>query len=189
MEVLGPRGTLRAFVAVEVPRDDRAGGPGRAPEHLTLRFLGEVPEDRTQRLVELLAPVGRAHPPFAMTLEGVGAFPSPDRPRVVWVGVSRGRPELEELARAVRASLAPEFGPDRETFVPHLTLFRVRGPSDRAAALDLLAGRRPAPPPRSTRVREFVLKQSVLGREGAVHRTLASFPLEAAGGTGDRPTT
>lgn len=175
-------------MAVEVSRCPPTAGPARAPEHLTLRFLGEVGEERTGRLVELLAPVGREHRPFPMTLEGVGAFPSVTHPRVVWVGVTQGRAELEDLARAVRAALAPEFGPDRETFVPHLTLFRIRGPSDRQAAHELLEGRRPAPPPVSARVREFVLKQSLLGREGAVHRTIASFPLEGTGGPGDAPS-
>ncbi len=175
-------------MAVEVPSGPPAGGPARAAEHLTRRFLGEVAEERTARLVELLAPVGREHRPFALTVEGVGAFPSATHPRVVWVGVTQGRTELEELARAVRAALAPEFGPDRETFVPHLTLFRVRGPSDRQAARELLEGQRPAPPPVSARVREFVLKQSILGREGAVHRTIAAFPLAAPGGPGDAPT-
>ncbi len=174
-------------MAVEVPRGPPAGGPAHAPEHLTLRFLGEVGEERTPRLVELLTPVGREHRPFAMTVEGVGAFPSATHPRVVWVGVTKGRTELEELARAVRAALASEFGPDRETFVPHLTLFRVRGPSDRQAAVELLEGRRPAPPPVSAYVREFVLKQSLLGREGAVHRTLAAFRLAGPGGPNDAP--
>ena len=171
---------MREFVAVEV------GGPGpwghlrRTPQHLTLRFLGEVTAEQSAALPTLLAPVGDSVAPFELTVEGVGAFPTRAAPRVVWQGVSAGRAELEHLAGRVRAAVAPVFGEERGAFVPHLTLFRVRGPRDRQAALELLDGTRSAPPPWRGSVQEFVLKESLLGREGAVHRTLASFPLKGA---------
>jgi RNA 2',3'-cyclic 3'-phosphodiesterase len=163
---------VREFVAVDV-----GAGPGSAPEHLTLRFLGEVAPARNDRLIGLLAAVARRRPPFRIRFEGIGAFPSPARPRVVWVGVTVGREAITSLAEEVRRALAPEVGPETAPFVPHLTLFRVRSTSDRAAAADLLAGARPAPPPRELRVDRFALKESVLGARGAVHRTLAEFPL------------
>ncbi len=118
-------------------------------------------------------------PPFSVRLEGVGAFPSAARPRVVWMGVTVGRAELSALAREVREALAVEFGVEREEFVPHLTLFRVRSARDRAAAEELLDGRRPPPSSREVRVDELLLKESLLGPGGAVHRTLAAFPLGA----------
>jgi RNA 2',3'-cyclic 3'-phosphodiesterase len=170
------RDGVRAFVAVELPAD---GGPSRAPAHLTLRFLGEITADQERSTEARLRDVAAASRPFVLRLEGIGAFPSPARPRVVWIGVTQGRAEVEELARRVRAALAPEFGPDRDRFVPHLTLARVRSSSDRRAAEELLAGVRPPPPPRDVAVRELVLKESVLGAGGAVHRTLAAFPLGA----------
>ncbi|HTT16719.1 MAG TPA: RNA 2',3'-cyclic phosphodiesterase [Thermoplasmata archaeon] len=167
---------MREFVALEVGGSD---GGERAPQHLTLRFLGEVAPERNDRLAERLSGVARAHRPFTIRLEGVGAFPSPARPRVVWVGVTAGRSELVALADAVRAALEPEFGRAAEPFVPHLTLWRVRSPADRAAALELLGGHRPAPSPRDVEVRELLLKESRLGAGGAVHRTVRAFPLEA----------
>jgi 2'-5' RNA ligase len=167
---------VREFVAVDVGRG-ATGGLARAAPHLTLRFLGEVAPERNEAISTRLGDVARQSPPFDLRLEGVGAFPDPARPRVVWVGVSTGRKEVVELARRVRAVLEVEFGPDREEFVPHLTLFRVRSPADLAAARELLSGTRPAPPPHDVRVAELLLKESVLGPRGAVHRTVASFPL------------
>jgi len=162
-------------VGTDVPGEGRRGAP-----HLTLRFLGEVAAERNDAIARSLAEAARESPSFILRLEGVGAFPTPARPRVVWVGVTRGRSDLVELARRVRLALEPEFGPDREEFVPHLTLFRVRSPRDRDAASELLSGARPPPPPREVAVDELLLKESILGPRGADHRTLASFRL--AGG-------
>ncbi len=163
---------MRAFVAVEVGRPDRS-----APEHLTVEFLGDVPDGSIPRLVECLRPVGNATAPFEIRLEGIGAFPKATDPRVVWVGVTVGRTELTELARRVRAALEGVVPTPREAFVPHLTLFRVRTPADRQRALDLLEGRIDPPPARSSRVTEFALKESVLGPRGAHHRVVEAFPL------------
>lgn len=174
---------MREFVAIEISPDLRASRPASAPDHLTLRFLGEVAADESDRIVERLRPVAREVRPFTMTLEGVGAFPTAVAPRVVWIGVGRGREEVTELARRVHAALPT--GQEAEPFVPHLTWFRVRGPADRRAAAEALAGARPAPPPRTVEVREFVLKESVLGARGAVHRTIATFPLEGGRSVGD----
>lgn len=167
---------MREFVGVDVGAPPPGPGP-RAPPHLTLRFLGEVAPTRNAEIELALTDVARSTSAFVLRIEGVGAFPDAIRPRVVWVGVTRGRPELMELARRVRAALEPAFGRERDDFVPHLTLFRVRSPSDHAAATELLAGRRPAPPPREVVVDELQLKESILGPGGAEHRTVAKFPL------------
>ena len=169
---------MRAFVAVEIPSPEGAVPRSAAPEHLTLLFLGEVPPERVSGIVTTLTPVAATVAPFNLTLEGVGAFPSPDRPRVVFVGATEGASELGELARRVREGLLPEGAAARaETFVPHFTLFRVRSARDRHRAKELLSGAVPPPSPRRFRVREYVLKESILSARGATHRTVASFPL------------
>jgi len=170
---------MRAFVAVEVPSPETTG-PGRtaAPTHLTLRFLGETPSERIGSIVERLHAVGRSHAPFDLDLEGVGAFPSEWNPRVVWVGVTRGREAIVRLAQDVRDVLRDEGSKAEEgPFVPHVTLFRVRSAQDRRAATELFAGSRPTPARRTVRVREFLLKESVLDRHGVTHTTIAAFPL------------
>lgn len=172
---------MRTFVAVDVPSPPGDAPRSSAPEHLTLLFLGEIRPERVAPIVSALSPVGGVVRPFDLTLERVGAFPSAERPRVVWVGATEGTNELTDLARRVRDALS-EVGEARghEDFVPHLTLLRVRSGADLQRAVDLLTGVLPPPPPHRFRVHEFVLKESLLSPRGATHRTLATFPLEGA---------
>jgi 2'-5' RNA ligase len=169
---------VRAFVAVEIPPLTGGAHRGPAPEHLTLLFLGEIPKERVGPIAEALTAVGADVAPFDATLEGVGAFPSPDRPRVVWVGVTEGAAELTRLASHAREALSGEGEPSRrEAFAPHLTLFRVRSATDHRRAVELLSGSVPPPTARRFRVSEFVLKESELSPRGATHRTVTTFPL------------
>lgn len=179
---------MRLFVALEVgPEAPGTSGEGRgAPQHLTLRFLGEVPADRVPSIVTALERVARETRPFDLVLDGVGAFPSRSNPRVVWVGATAGRTEAGDLAQRIAHALAEAPGSvERESFVPHLTLFRVRSPQLRRRATDLLSGTEPPPAPRTVHVREFVLKESTLTSRGAVHRTLVAFPLALGSGPAD----
>jgi RNA 2',3'-cyclic 3'-phosphodiesterase len=174
---------VRLFVAIEVaPRAPEPSGEVRASvQHLTLRFLGEVLADRIPSIVRALERVARETPAFDLVLEGVGAFPSRSNPRVVWVGASAGREEAGALAQRIALALdAADVSIDRERFVPHLTLFRVRSAQLRRRAFDLLDGTEPPPAPRTVHVSEFVLKESTLTARGALHRTVAAFPLAAA---------
>jgi RNA 2',3'-cyclic 3'-phosphodiesterase len=168
---------VRAFVALELPSEPIGLAGRSAPEHLTLLFLGEVPSEAIARISERLLPIGLSVAPFEFRLEGIGAFPTVTEPRVVWVGVGSGREELTDLARRIRSALEGEVRIPREPFVPHLTLFRVRSPADRSRAREVLEHRVPLPAPRTIRVHEFVLKESVLGRGGATHRTIEAIPL------------
>jgi RNA 2',3'-cyclic 3'-phosphodiesterase len=171
---------VRAFVAVEVGSGGERGGIAGPADHLTLVFLGEIGPDQLAAVRERLPPVGAAHAPFDLTVEGVGAFPSEDAPRVVWLGITDGRLAVERLARAVREALAPIVGAPAERFVPHVTWFRVRSPAARRAAREVLAGERLAPPPHTTRVGAFFLKESRLGPGGAQHRTIEAYPLRGS---------
>jgi RNA 2',3'-cyclic 3'-phosphodiesterase len=167
---------VRLFVAIEV------GSTGEeAPDHLTLAFLGEVDPARRASIAEALTTAAAPHPPFELVLEGVGAFPSSERPRVVWQGVGEGRAAVDRLAGSVRAALVGIGGaPDEGRFHPHVTLFRVRSPRDRERARELLEGRVDPPPPRRVAVQEIVLKSSVLTPRGAIHRTEATAPLRGS---------
>jgi RNA 2',3'-cyclic 3'-phosphodiesterase len=177
-------GTVRAFVAVIVPGAPPSEGVPRyaAADHLTLQFLGEVDDVRVDALARALGPALARAPPFDFALEGLGAFPTAGRPRVVWRGVSRGASELDALARTVRDTVeSVGIAPDRSPFVPHVTLFRVRTPRDRERADRLLRSGDGVPPPQVVAVTAVELVESRLEPAGAVHRTFARFPL---GGTG-----
>jgi RNA 2',3'-cyclic 3'-phosphodiesterase len=177
-------GIMRAFVAIDLSDPVAPGedvGAATAPSHLTLRFLGEVAEDREPSIAAALAEAVRPLSPFVVTFEGVDAFPSRRAPRVVWVGAAAGRAPLVALALRVSDALAAVgFPPETTAFVPHVTLFRVRSPRDRQRARLLLDGTLPPPAPRTVRVTEVVLKQSTLTQHGAVHATRGRFPLAGA---------
>ncbi|MGB7124257.1 MAG: RNA 2',3'-cyclic phosphodiesterase [Thermoplasmata archaeon] len=174
---------MRVFVAVDLEPTAPPKPPDRpvaAPPHLTLRFLGEVGDDRLPPISDALAGAARGQPPFDVTLDGVGAFPSRNDPRVVWVGATAGREALVALAGRISDRLAAiGVPPDARGFFPHVTLFRVRSATDRQWARRLLAGTDPGPPALRVRVAEVALKESHRSPDGPVHRTLATFPLSA----------
>ena len=167
---------MRLFVAIDVAPS--TGGHDPSPTHLTLRFLGEVAPERLDAIASAVTEAVRGTPPYDLVLQGVGAFPSPDRPRVVWVGAAAGAPETVGIAERLSAALEKiGLPPERERFVPHVTLFRVRSAALHRRARALLSGEEPAPAARAVTVREVVLKESTLTPRGAVHRTLRAFPL------------
>ena len=68
-------------------------------------------------------------PAFTMSIEGMGAFPNPRRPRTLWVGVGSGAPDVSAVHDAIEAPLLDMGSYRRETraYTPHITLGRVKG--------------------------------------------------------------
>ena len=185
---------MRLFLAINVPDDVRravvdATAPLRAiapalswvrePQlHLTLKFLGEQPEDVADAVANAMTAVGAKHRPVPAELGGVGAFPNFRRPNVVWMGVSP-EPKLELLHHDVECAAATlGFALDGRPFRPHLTLARVKPRRADADALRALA--------RAVKqidlVEEIVvdsvdLMQSELSSSGSRYRVLARAPL------------
>ena len=96
--------------------------------HLTFRFLGSLAQPHAGRLSSTLRDAVRHTPRVRVHVRGLGAFPSLDRPRVVWAGVTgRGLPELAAtLAAALTEAGFPAPRTDGPAFHPHVTLGRVR---------------------------------------------------------------
>ncbi|NEA34273.1 RNA 2',3'-cyclic phosphodiesterase [Streptomyces sp. SID13031] len=99
--------------------------------HITLAFLGDVPEYKTEELAEGLERAAGRQKPFDLRLAGSGAFPSVADARVLWTGVKDGSDALPHLAMTTR-SAANKAGVtvDGRKFTPHLTLARLRQPMD-----------------------------------------------------------
>lgn len=175
---------MRLFFAVQLPDGARAAlsalprGPGvswtRAEQlHFTLAFLGEQPDaSLALRAGEAVRGLRR----FELAVGGAGAFPSPRKPRVLWLGALAGGPQLCFVAERLGAALREHgFTLDARPFQPHLTLGRVRPGGERGAAGALAA--LPAGELARFRVDEVQLMQSILGPGGARHLHLHSFPL------------
>ncbi|TDO49092.1 2'-5' RNA ligase [Kribbella sp. VKM Ac-2527] len=99
--------------------------------HITLAFLGEVPEWKTDDLSERLERAARRQKPFDLRLSGAGAFPSVADARVLWTGVEDEANALRPLAMRTRAA-ANKAGVEvaGRKFNPHVTLARLRRPMD-----------------------------------------------------------
>ncbi|MGE5674640.1 MAG: RNA 2',3'-cyclic phosphodiesterase [Mycobacterium leprae] len=96
-------------------------------QHITLKFLGEIPEEAGQKAAEGLQQAVRGFKRFTVQVAGLGAFPSVEQPSVLWAGLGSGKAELVALAAAVETELAQcGFPRERRPFQPHLTLGRVR---------------------------------------------------------------
>ena len=93
--------------------------------HFTMAFLGEQPDP--QRAGAALARAAAAAPAFRAKFGAPGVFDSWDRPRIIWLGLTRGAEAMALLAEAVREELSAEsVSFDPKPFVPHLTLGRVK---------------------------------------------------------------
>ena len=160
--------------------------------HLTLKFLGNTRPSQAERLLASLAHKAMKLSAFDIALGGLGAFPTPRRPRIIWVGVSEGAGPLEDLAAKVEGAAAKAgFSRESRRFSPHLTLGRVKIArrssgkpsaqtfSEKRVSEDLqalLARSDPGALGRFT-VREMVLIESRLSSGGAVYTPLARVKL------------
>ena len=111
--------------------------------HVTLAFLGEVSEDRLDRLLPRLERAARRHLVFGLSLAGAGAFPSQARANVLWSGLSGDRKALGELAMSVSAGARRAGAPppdEGRRYRPHVTLARCRMPADVRSIVDDLSG-------------------------------------------------
>ncbi len=174
---------MRAFVAIRTPSlppELNPEAPGAVPTHLTLRFLGEVDLPRLEAIGSAFDEALNTLVPYDLRLGGVSAFPSPERPRVVWVGVREGEAETVELARKVDGALAPfGFPPEDRPFIPHVTLFRVRTLQDRDRAREWLDSSS-AIESSSIRIREVTIQKSTLTAAGAVHEIVHRSPFHGS---------
>jgi 2'-5' RNA ligase len=96
--------------------------------HLTLLFLGEVDDRDLLGICRAVQGAAGMQSPFTMQITGIGCFPNPRRPRIVWAGVAAGSSELVTLHDALEPPLL-ELGCYRREdrpYSPHLTLGRTR---------------------------------------------------------------
>jgi len=197
--------TYRLFVAVPLPGAvlERLGGVqerlrSKLPErsvrwvradgiHLTLKFLGETPGGKVPAIREALTAVSRNAPGCELTVQGVGCYPNPRRPRVIWVGVKEPTGRVKALWRAVEEAMtAIGYAAERHGFSPHLTLGRVRrgvSGADLQQIGEIIAGIE-GQGLGTVEAEGFELIRSVLRPTGAEYTTLASFPLR--GGSAPR---
>lgn len=117
-----------------------ASWPRAEAMHLTLKFLGEVPETKITEIVSGLQKAAEGIGQFRLEVKGVGTFPNPRNARVVWIGLSGDIGKLTKLQEAVEnAMVGIGLARDERKFTAHLTLGRIKYIRSRDQWLALLA--------------------------------------------------
>ena len=106
--------------------------------HVTLLFLGEVDDREVVQVCRAVKDVATREPAFSLAVSGVGAFPNPRRPKVVWGGVTEGADALQRLHAALEERMLDLgcYRKEDRAYTPHLTLGRI---TDDAAGFALVA--------------------------------------------------
>ena len=100
--------------------------------HVTLLFLGELDDRELLDVCRAVSSATRREPPFPLRVSGVGAFPTPRRPKVIWAGITDGADNLVRLHAAIETPLLDlgAYRREERAYTPHLTLGRVKGEHD-----------------------------------------------------------
>lgn len=184
---------IRAFIAVDIDpqtvrqisavlADLKPGIPGIrwvAPTnfHFTLKFLGNIEENRIEPIAQALERALHPFPRFTINAKGLGVFPDLKRPRILWVGLEgKGLTALALKVETVLVSL--DFAPEKREFKPHLTVGRWRQ-FDRSSRrkfgeeLERWKGHEFG----ESMVAEVIFFQSELRRDGATYHPLKVVAL------------
>lgn len=189
---------IRAFIAVELPHAvsdalSSVQGGLRAERHpyvkwvdpggihLTLKFLGNIDAGNVSAITAAIARAAQGVSPFRLGLGGLGAFPNPRRPNVIWVAVTGDVERLASLQKGIDRLLVPlGFSAESRPFTAHLTLGRLRqtaSPPERQRIGESLITIQPGEV--TFEVGEVSLMRSTLTPSGALYSRLSSVPLEA----------
>ena len=186
---------IRSFIAIDLPQETReklaaiqeqlkqgrAGVRSVKPAgiHLTLKFLGNILPAQADDIAAAAAQVVRDEPPLTLCAAGLGTFPSPRKPRVIWLGL---RGEVERLANiqaGVEKALEPlGFAREGRGFSPHLTIGRVKDRHRLQPLIDAMSTLE-LPEFNSFDADEIILYKSELRPTGAIYTKLHRMPLAA----------
>ncbi len=132
--------------------------------------------EQVEAVADAARQAARGVAPFGVTARGLGVFPKPENPRVLWVGIAEGiEPTTALQSRLEKTSEELGFEPDSRPFTGHLTLGRVRQGSEgidawlqEYADVDCLA----------STIDEIVIYESRLHRTGAEYVSHYRVPLD-----------
>ena len=178
---------MRAFIAIEISEEQKAA-LGRIEErlryagadvkwvrpeiaHLTLKFLGEIDEKRAADVASKLDAAVASSGAFDLMLKDIGAFPSVDRARVIWVGLGMGAAKAAGLAARIDSALMDiGFAREERPFSQHLTIGRVRSGLNREALAEKIRSSSAEIPSASPhKVTAVILFRSTLTPQGPVY--------------------
>ena len=172
---------LAAAHAEELKRshpDSRVSWTKPGNLHLTLKFLGDVEEERIADVIDSLRRVTVGTPSFRLEISGAGVFPSARKPKVLWLGVHDTSGQLRRIAKVIDEDLNGLGFPreDRE-FSPHLTIGRIRDSRNGREVAE--AHSKYTFEPVKFAVAGLVLYSSKLSSSGSEYTPIARFKLDS----------
>lgn len=148
--------------------------------HLTLKFVGDTPDEDVLRIIEACQQVASRHHPFTMDFNRTGIFGSNHSPRVLWLGMKEEPQELYALENDVLDAFDRLGYPrDRQNFVPHLTVCRIKQLIDKPFFQQIYQGIEQKTYLHAE-VTELVYLQSFLQPTGAFYKTLKRIPFTSS---------
>jgi 2'-5' RNA ligase len=148
--------------------------------HLTLKFLGDIPSENVEVLTQMIQMEANSFHCFDIHLTGIGSFPGPKRPRVIYIGI-QAPATLEAFQRQLEAATR-RLGYDAEqrAFAPHLTIGRVRQniPADDQQKIRRALEESKIDSLGTARVNSVHLYKSDLKPTGSIYRKLFSAQLK-----------
>ena len=146
--------------------------------HVTLKFFGETMENRIPDISEVLKEVARRHKTFTSELVNVGIFGSSYNPKVIWFGMEKAEPLKELGADVLQAVETIGWEEERQNFVPHLTIGRIKDVPDKHLFQTIIDMHKKTWM-QEVQVSEFHLFESTLTREGPIYKVLETYKLSA----------
>ena len=144
--------------------------------HLTLKFFGETDEVQIPDICRALHTAVEQSKPFELKIANTGIFGSRYDPKVIWFGVDKN-PELDILAKNIFAELQKcGWTPDRQNFVPHLTIGRIKGIKDKPLFQKIINNFNTLQI-QEENITEIILYESILQHEGPIYIKLFSAML------------
>ena len=187
-------GRIRTFVAVDISNKIRDAAMRQIVEfsaltkdynwvyrdhmHVTLNFLGDVDESEVPAVCKLIKETVTDFGSFELSIKGLGCFPKPEKPRVIWLGIDQGDAELKQLQSQLADALETmRFPRDRNDFHPHLTLGRLRRGARWTDSIVDAVGSGSSVAGGSTVIEQVIIYSSFLDREGPTYTPMSKIDL------------
>jgi len=144
--------------------------------HITLKFFGETQEHYISNIADALRAAANTVPAFTLNIENTGIFGSSYKPKVIWFGIDPSD-ELQLLSENVFRELEKiGIKHDRQNFVPHLTIARIKYLQDKKHFQQIIDQHKEGFI-QTEEANEFHLFESILRPQGPLYKVIKSFPL------------
>ncbi len=184
---------MRLFLALDLNEEQISGLAGLQKElkkdcsrikwvdstslHITIKFLGEIEENRINSLIRRVEFAIDKINPFMLSLEGLGFFPSNDKPRIIWVGIDKGSEHVKWIWEEIEWAFQEEgFSLSQKPFTPHVTVGRIRRETKKVPVNKWIDRYRDFSLP-ATKIDHITLYHSNLQPQGAVYTPLQKIIL------------